>query len=146
MSGAIDPSTLQPGGPLRPPIAGFRRTPVRPVSAWETGKLRRIRPVVGGDVGFARVPSGTSALSKSSDAAVETRAPKMIARVLRGDGAAMARGWDAPRRDARDEAEAETRAGELRSTGPGFDFSRVRTHADGEADALAGDLGAAAFT
>jgi hypothetical protein len=96
-------------------------------------------------VEFARVPSGTSALSKNSNAAVETRAPKMIARVLRGDSAA-ARPWDGPRRDARDEAEAETRAGEPRSTAPGFDFSRVRTYADGEADALAGDLGAAAFT
>jgi hypothetical protein len=69
----------------------------------------------------------------------------MIARVRRGDGAA-ARRWDTPRRGARDEAEAETRACELRSTAPGFDFSRVRTYADGEADALAGDLGATAFT
>ena len=57
-----------------------------------------------------------------------------------------ARRFGVPRRDPRDEAEADAAAAAGQERGPSVDFSKIRIHTDAEADALARDLGAAAFT
>ena len=61
-----------------------------------------------------------------------------------GGGPETVPAWGPPRQDEREEREA--RAQETHGAGPAFDLSRVRLHADKEADAYAGQLGTAAFT
>jgi uncharacterized protein DUF4157 len=96
-------------------------------------------------VGFARVSSRSkSAPSKSADATMVTRStPASEQRTLAGrwrGGAALGARHDGSN-------QAEICAGEPRRMAARFDFSRLRVHAEGrEADVLAADLGATAFT